>query len=62
MKIKNKNIDQFFTEYEKIDGIQTVFTLNNQSAFYIIIKINIFNEPIDSLIFIFEDRYFANIF
>jgi hypothetical protein len=29
---------------------------------YIIIKINIFNEPIDSSVFIFENRYFANIF
>jgi hypothetical protein len=62
MKIKDKNVDQFFTEYSKIDKIQTVFTLNDQSVFYTIIKVNVFNEPIDNSIFIFEDRYFANIF
>jgi hypothetical protein len=29
MEIKDKNVDQFFTEYEKIDKVQTVFTLND---------------------------------
>jgi hypothetical protein len=62
MEIGDENVDQFFTEYKKIDKIQTISTLNDQFAFYIIIKINIFNEPIDSSVFIFENRYFANIF
>jgi hypothetical protein len=29
MKIKNENIDQFFTEYGKIDRVQTVSTFND---------------------------------
>jgi hypothetical protein len=62
MEIRDKNVDQFFTEYRKIDGVQIISALNDQSAFYTIIKINIFNEPIDSSVFTFEDRYFANIF
>jgi hypothetical protein len=62
MEIRDENVDQFFIKYGKIDRVQTVFALNDQSAFHAIIKIDIFNEPIDSLIFTFEDRYSANIF
>jgi hypothetical protein len=62
IEIENKNVDQFFTEYEKVNRIQTVSTLNDQSVFYIIIKINIFNEPADNLIFTFDNRYSASIF
>jgi hypothetical protein len=62
MEIGDKNVDQFFTEYDKIDEIQTVSAFNDQFAFHAITKINVFNEPIDSSVFTFEDRYFANIF
>jgi hypothetical protein len=62
MKIEDGNIDQFFIKYGKVDKIQTVSILNDQSIFYTIIKIDIFNESADNLVFIFDNRYSASIF
>ena len=54
--------DQYLTELGEVDGIQTVAILNDQSTFHFITKSDIFNEPKESSVFSFNDRYSANVF
>ena len=67
MEIKDYNNstnypDQYLTELGKVNGIQTIAILNNQSIFYFIIKLDIFNELKESSIFSFNNRYLVNVF
>ena len=59
---KDEDCDHFFTEYGKVDGAQIVLVFNNQSVFYAIIKVDIFNESKESSVFTFDDRYSATTF
>ena len=54
--------DQYLTELSKVDSIQTVIILNNQSTFHFIIKSNIFNKLKESYIFFFNNKYSVNVF
>ena len=62
MEIKDYSPDQYFTEYNKIDGTQTIAILNDQSTLHFIIKSDIFNEPKKSSTFSFNNRYSTNVF
>ena len=62
MEIEDYSSDQYFTEYGKVDGTQTVAVLNDQSTLHSITKLDIFNEPKESSAFSFDDRYSANVF
>jgi len=62
MEFKDYSPNQYFTKYGKVDGTQTVTILNNQSTLHSIIKLDIFNEPQESSIFSFNNRYSANVF
>jgi len=62
MEIKDYSPNQYFTEYSKVDGIQTITVLNNQSTLHAIIKLDIFNELKESSVFSFNDKYSANVF
>ena len=67
IEIKNYNNskdypDQYLTKLSKVDGIQTVIILNNQSTFHFIIKLDIFNKLKESSTFSFNNRYSVNIF
>jgi hypothetical protein len=63
MNIKEYNNNnppyQYLMEFGEINSIEAVIFLNNQSILYIIIKINIFNEPkgVFISIFTFDSRY-----
>jgi hypothetical protein len=53
----------YITELEEINGIQTVFILNNHFVYYIFTRNNMFklfstHNPLISFIFIFDNRYF----
>ena len=54
--------NQYLTEFNKVDGIQTIIILSNQSTFHFITKLDIFSELKESSIFSFNDKYSANIF
>ena len=54
--------DQYLIEFSKVDNIQTIVILNNQSIFYSIIKSDIFNKLKKSSTFSFNNRYLVNIF
>ena len=58
----NNYPNQYLTELSKVDSIQTITILNNQSIFHSITKLDIFNELKESFIFFFNDRYSVNIF
>jgi len=62
MEIEDYSSDQYFTEFGKVDGIQTVAVLNDQSMLHSITKSDIFNEAKESSTFSFDDRYSANVF
>jgi len=62
MEIKDYSPNQYFTEYGKVNGIQTVAILNDQSMLHFITKSDIFNELKESSAFSFNDRYLANVF
>jgi len=62
MEIKDYSPNQYFTEYGKVDGIQTVAVLNDQSTLHSIIKLDIFNKLKESFAFSFNNRYSANVF
>ena len=67
MEIKNYNNskdypNQYLTELSKVDSIQTVIILNNQSTFHSITKLDIFNKLKESSAFSFNNRYSANVF
>jgi len=67
MEIKDYNnptnyFNQYITELGKVDSIQIVAILNDQSTFYFITKSDIFNEPKESSMFSFNNRYLVNIF
>ena len=67
MEIKDYNnsinySNQYLIELSKVDGIQTVAILNNQSIFYSIIKLDIFSKLKVSSAFSFNNRYLVNIF
>jgi len=62
MEIKDYLFNQYFTKYSKVNGIQTITILNNQSTLYFITKLDIFNEPKESSAFSFNNRYSANVF
>jgi len=62
MEIKDYSPNQYFTDYSKVDGIQTVTILNNQSTLHSITKLDIFNELKESSAFSFNNRYSANAF
>ena len=55
-------LNQYLTELSKVDGIQTIIILNNQSIFHSIIKLDIFNKPKESFTFFFNNRYSVNVF
>ena len=54
--------DQYLTKLNKVNNIQTVVILNNQSMFYSIIKSDVFNKLKESFIFSFNNRYLVNVF
>jgi hypothetical protein len=58
----NNYPNQYLTELSEVDSIQTVIILNDQSTFYSIIKLDIFNKLKESSVFSFNNRYSANIF
>jgi hypothetical protein len=62
MEIKDYSPNQYFTEYSKVDGIQTITILNNQSTLHSITKLDIFNKLKESSIFSFDNRYLVNVF
>ena len=67
MEIKDYNNptnypNQYLTELSKVDGMQTIIILNNQSIFHFIIKLDIFNKLKESSTFSFNNRYLVNIF
>ena len=67
MEIKDYNNfnnypDQYLIELSKVNSIQTVIILNNQSMFHSITKLDVFNELKESFIFSFNNRYLVNIF
>ena len=62
MEIKNYSSNQYFTKYSKVNNIQTVIILNNQSTLYFITKSDIFNKLKESSMFSFNNKYLANIF
>jgi hypothetical protein len=67
IEIKNYNNfnnypDQYLTELNEVNNIQTVIILNNQSTFYSITKLDVFNELKESFMFSFNNRYSVNIF
>jgi hypothetical protein len=62
MEIEDYSSDQYFTEFGKVDGTQTVAVLNDQSTLHSVTKSDIFNEPKESSAFSFDDRYSANVF
>ena len=67
MEIKNYNNfkdypDQYLTKLSKVNSIQIIIILNNQSIFYSIIKLNIFNKLKESSIFSFNNKYLVNVF
>jgi len=62
MEIKDYSPNQYFTKYGKVDSIQTVTILNNQSTLYFITRLDIFNKPKESSAFSFNNRYSANVF
>ena len=67
IEIKNYNNfkdypNQYLTELSKVNNIQTVIILNNQSTFHSITKLDIFNKLKESSIFFFNNRYSVNIF
>ena len=45
-----------------MDSIQTIIILSNQSTFYSITKLDIFNELKKNSTFSFNNRYLANVF
>jgi hypothetical protein len=54
----------YATELGEINGIQTVFILNDHFVYYIFIKDNIFKlfstyKPLVFSVFIFDNRYFS---
>ena len=62
MEIENYSSNQYFTEYNKVDGTQTITILNNQSTLHSITKSDIFNKLKESSIFSFNNRYSVDIF
>ena len=62
MEIKKYLPNQYFTKYGKVDSIQTVTILNNQSTLYFTTKLNIFNKLRESSAFSFNNRYLVNVF
>ncbi len=62
MEIKDYLPDQYFTEYGKVNGTQTVAVFNDQSMLHFIIKLDIFNKPKESFAFSFNNKYLANVF
>ena len=67
IKIKDYNnsnnySDQYLIKLSKVDNIQTVIILNNQSIFYSITKLDIFNKLKESSAFLFNNRYLVNVF
>jgi hypothetical protein len=54
--------DQYLTEFSKVNSIQTIIILNNQSTFHFIIKSDIFNKLKESSTFSFNNKYSANVF
>ena len=54
--------NQYLIELSKVDSIQTIIILNNQSTFHFITKSDIFNKPKENSIFFFNNRYLVNIF
>jgi hypothetical protein len=58
----NNYPNQYLTELSEVNSIQIIAILNNQSTFYSIIKLDVFNELKKSSIFSFNNRYSANIF
>ena len=67
IKIKNFNNfkdypDQYLIKLGKVDGIQIIIILNNQSIFYSIIKLDIFNELKENSTFSFNNKYSVNVF
>jgi hypothetical protein len=62
---KNKDFydfNNYVTELEEINGLETVAILNNYSVFYSLIKTNIFNLLAKPLVFTFDSRYSSETF
>ena len=58
----NNYPNQYLTELSEVNNIQIIIILNNQSTFYSITKLDIFNKLKESFIFSFNNRYSVNIF
>ena len=67
MEIKDYNNfnnypNQYLTKLSEVNSIQIVIILSDQSTFYSITKLDIFNELKESFIFSFNNRYSVNVF
>ena len=62
MEIEDYSPNEYFTKYNEVNGTQTVIVFNDQSMFYSVTKLDIFNKPKESFMFSFNDRYLANVF
>ena len=62
IEIEDYSSDQYFTKYSKVNSIQTVTILNNQSMLHFITKSDIFNKLKESSTFSFNNRYLINVF
>ena len=67
IEIKNYNNfkdypDQYLIELSKVDSIQIIIILNDQSIFHSITKLDVFNKLKKSSIFSFNNKYSVNVF
>ena len=62
IEIEDYSPNQYFIKYGEVNGTQTITIFNNQSTLHSIIKSDIFNEPKESSIFSFNNKYSTNVF
>ena len=56
------NNETYLIELGEVNGLKTISVLNNQSTTHILTKEDAFNQPQESSVFTFEDRYLSGIF
>ena len=62
INVETEDCEQFFTKFGKIDRAQIISVLNDQSVFYTVTKIDIFDESTEDSAFSYDDRYSAATF
>ena len=58
----NNYPNQYLTELSKVNSIQIIIVLNDQSIFHFITKLDVFNKLKESSVFLFNNRYLVNVF